>query len=90
LFFLLSCAPATAHLVRQVVFGERGVLAGITPGKKYIDMSTVDEACAVEIATAVRAKGGLFVEAPVSGSKGPAALSALVRLWLIGSILNLI
>mmetsp|Transcript_95506 Transcript_95506/g.265240 ORF Transcript_95506/g.265240 Transcript_95506/m.265240 type:complete len:195 (+) Transcript_95506:1-585(+) len=43
-------------------------------------MSTVDEETAVEIGTAVRAKGGLFLEAPVSGSKGPALNGQLVIL----------
>jgi len=65
---------------REVVFGENGVLAGITAGKKYIDMSTVDEETPKAIAAAIRGKGGLFVEAPVAGSKGPALQGQLVIL----------
>jgi hypothetical protein len=38
------------------------VVDGITAGKAYVDMSTVDEATSQQIATAVTAKGGRFLE----------------------------
>jgi 3-hydroxyisobutyrate dehydrogenase-like beta-hydroxyacid dehydrogenase len=75
--FACTSDPASA---RSVVFGENGVLAGMGPGKKYVDMSTVDEECSKEIAAAITAKGGIFLEAPVSGSKGPALQGQLVIL----------
>jgi len=75
--FACTSDPTSA---RAVVFGESGVLAGITKGKRYIDMSTVDEECVKEIALAITAKGGRFLEAPVSGSKGPALQGQLVIL----------
>merc|ERR1719210_1714927 len=58
--FVFACTsdPASA---RAVVFGENGVLAGISAGKRFIDMSTVDEETSKEIATAVLAKGGRFL-----------------------------
>ncbi|MEW5301760.1 MAG: hypothetical protein WDW36_004598 [Sanguina aurantia] len=62
----------------EAVFGETGVLSAITAGKGYVDMSTVDEQTSTRIATAVTAKGGLFLEGPVSGSKGPAINGQLV------------
>jgi len=76
---ILACTsdPASA---KAVVFGEGGVLAGITSGKRFVDMSTVDEATSKEIGEAVTAKGGRFLEAPVSGSKGPALQGQLVIL----------
>jgi len=77
LVFACTSDPASA---RAVVFGEGGVLEGITAGKRFIDMSTVDEATSKEIAAAVTAKGGRFLEAPVSGSKGPALQGQLVIL----------
>uniref|UniRef100_A0A7S4SHX4 6-phosphogluconate dehydrogenase NADP-binding domain-containing protein n=1 Tax=Alexandrium monilatum TaxID=311494 RepID=A0A7S4SHX4_9DINO len=77
LVFACTSDPASA---RAVVFGERGVLAGISPGKRFIDMSTVDAETSQEIAAAVGAKGGRFLEAPVSGSKGPALQGQLVIL----------
>mmetsp|Transcript_23685 Transcript_23685/g.68476 ORF Transcript_23685/g.68476 Transcript_23685/m.68476 type:complete len:290 (+) Transcript_23685:82-951(+) len=75
--FACTSDPASA---RAVVFGDNGVLAGISAGRKFVDMSTVDEATSVEIGKAVRAKGGLYLEAPVSGSKGPALNGQLVIL----------
>lgn len=75
--FACTSDPASA---RSVVFGEDGVLQGITAGKKFIDMSTVDEDTAKEINIAITAKGGIFLEAPVSGSKGPALQGQLVIL----------
>jgi len=63
-----------------VVFGENGVLAGITTGKRFIDMSTVDEETSKDVGDAIVAKGGRFLEAPVSGSKGPALQGQLVIL----------
>ncbi|GLC35117.1 Putative oxidoreductase glyr1 [Pleodorina starrii] len=60
------------------VFGENGVLAAIAPGKGYVDMSTVDEATSTKIGEAITAKGGKFVEGPVSGSKKPAIDGQLI------------
>lgn len=77
LVFTCTSDPASA---KAVVFGENGVLAGITEGQMFIDMSTVDEETVVEISKAVTEKGGLFLEGPVSGSKGPALQGQLVIL----------
>jgi len=75
--FACTSDPASA---KSVVFGENGVLAGLSAGKQFVDMSTVDVETALEIAKAVTAKGGLFLEAPVAGSKGPALQGQLVIL----------
>lgn len=75
--FACTSDPASA---RAVVFGENGVLAGITEGTRYVDMSTVDEETSVEIGKAILEKGGRYLEAPVSGSKGPAIQGTLVIL----------
>lgn len=77
LIFACTSDPVSA---RQVFFGENGVLAGMRKGKKFVDMSTVDEDTAIDIGKAVKAKGGMFLEAPVSGSKGPAINGQLVIL----------
>jgi hypothetical protein len=42
--------------------GPGGVVEGLSAGKGYVDMSTVDEATSTEIAAAVTAKGGRFLE----------------------------
>lgn len=69
--------PAAAH---DVCFGSQGALEGIGAGRGYVDMSTVDAATSREIGAAIEAKGGRFVEAPVSGSKKPAEDGTLIIL----------
>jgi 3-hydroxyisobutyrate dehydrogenase-like beta-hydroxyacid dehydrogenase len=64
----------------QAVFMAGGVLEGLSAGKGYVDMSTVDEHTSQKIAEAVTAKGGRFLEAPVSGSKKPAIDGQLIIL----------
>lgn len=67
--------------VSQIVFdGEDGVLAGISPGKSIVDCATLAEVDMQRMNMAVIEKGGRFLEAPVSGSKGPAATGALIFL----------
>ncbi|MBU1568674.1 MAG: NAD(P)-dependent oxidoreductase [Proteobacteria bacterium] len=75
-FAMVSDPTAAASLV----FDIGGVLEGISQGKSYIDVSTVNPATARQIAAAIKAKGGRFLEAPVSGSKKPAEDGALVFL----------
>lgn len=53
--------------VREVVLGERGVLAGLRPGGVVVDMTTSTPSLAVEIAEAARARGCFGLDAPVSG-----------------------
>jgi len=75
--FAMLSDPAAAH---AVCFGPAGALDGIGEGRGYVDMSTVDAATAQEIGKAVTAKGGRFLEAPVSGSKKPAQDGTLIIL----------
>lgn len=75
--FAMLADPAAAE---EVCFGADGALAGIGEGRGYVDMSTVDAATAQKIGAAVTAKGGRFVEAPVSGSKKPAEDGTLIIL----------
>lgn len=53
--------------VRQVYFGEQGVLAGARPGTVVVDMTTTEPRLAREIYTAAKGKGIFAVDAPVSG-----------------------
>ncbi|ERN11312.1 hypothetical protein AMTRI_Chr04g242650 [Amborella trichopoda] len=64
----------------SVIFDKGGVLEQICPGKGYIDMSTVDASTTSKINEVVSAKGGRFLEAPVSGSKKPAEDGQLIIL----------
>ncbi|MFM8411322.1 MAG: NAD(P)-dependent oxidoreductase, partial [Alphaproteobacteria bacterium] len=53
--------------VRDVVLGERGVLAGAAPGSLVVDMTTSDPSLAREIEREARARGVGSLDAPVSG-----------------------
>ncbi len=53
--------------VREVYFGETGVLAGVRPDALLVDMTTTEPSLAVEIAAAARACGAAAIDAPVSG-----------------------
>jgi len=75
--FAMVSDPVAA---KELCFSQQGVLEGITQGKGYIDVSTVDPHTSFEIGLAINKKGGRFLEAPVSGSKKPAENGALVFL----------
>jgi glyoxylate/succinic semialdehyde reductase len=77
IIFGMVSDPAAALAVAT---GAQGVAAGMSEGKGYVDVSTVDAATSQAIEAAVTAKGGLFLEAPVSGSKGPAEGGQLIFL----------
>jgi 3-hydroxyisobutyrate dehydrogenase-like beta-hydroxyacid dehydrogenase len=51
-----------------VMNGPDGMIAATTPGKLFVDISTVSPAFSREIAAKIREKGGDMVDAPVSGS----------------------
>lgn len=63
---------------REVALGSQGALEGLSRGKGYIDASTVDGGTSCTIGEAVRGAGASFLEAPVSGSKGPAEQGTLI------------
>jgi 3-hydroxyisobutyrate dehydrogenase-like beta-hydroxyacid dehydrogenase len=54
--------------VRAVFDGEDGILAGLTPGKIYIDMSTASPANSRSLAEQVDAVGAQMLDSPVSGT----------------------
>lgn len=65
----------------KIVFeGDNGVLAGVGEGKSIVDCATLAESDMIRMDEAVSQKGGRFLEAPVSGSKGPAAQGSLIFL----------
>ncbi|MFA7424095.1 MAG: NAD(P)-dependent oxidoreductase, partial [Desulfosarcinaceae bacterium] len=53
--------------VREVYFGENGVLAGARTGSALVDMTTSEPTLAVEIARSAAAQGVSALDAPVSG-----------------------
>jgi 3-hydroxyisobutyrate dehydrogenase-like beta-hydroxyacid dehydrogenase len=63
----LSMVTDTEAL-EAVTSGVDGILAGLTAGTIYIDMSTVSPAASRAVAQQVKAKGAEMLDAPVSGS----------------------
>ena len=64
---VLSMVTNVAAL-RAVAEGEDGILAGLGPGKVWVDLSTAAPAVSRELAERARAAGADMVDAPVSGS----------------------
>jgi 3-hydroxyisobutyrate dehydrogenase-like beta-hydroxyacid dehydrogenase len=64
IFSMVTHSAALAAITQ----GPEGILAGLTPGKIYADISTVNPAFSREVAAKVRAKGCDMVDCPVSGS----------------------
>jgi 3-hydroxyisobutyrate dehydrogenase-like beta-hydroxyacid dehydrogenase len=62
------CMVTNSAALGAVANGPDGFLAGLGPGKLFIDMSTVSPAFSREIAAKVREKGADMVDSPVSGS----------------------
>lgn len=73
--FSMMATPLAVESVRD---GANGIIAGLKPGAGYVDMSTVDAETSLETARLARAKGALYLEAPVAGSRKPAEEGTLI------------
>jgi 3-hydroxyisobutyrate dehydrogenase-like beta-hydroxyacid dehydrogenase len=58
--------------VRAVVLGEDGIVHGLAAGGIVVDHTTASAILARELDTALRAHGGHFIDAPVSGGQAGA------------------
>jgi 3-hydroxyisobutyrate dehydrogenase-like beta-hydroxyacid dehydrogenase len=63
-FSMVTNVPA----LRAVAEGPDGIVAGLGPGKVWVDMTTAAPAVSRELAERVRETGADMVDAPVSGS----------------------
>ena len=63
---VITCLPSPAICAAVVEDGD-GLLAGITPGTLWAEMSTTDEAEVVRLGALVAAAGGRPADCPVSG-----------------------
>jgi 2-hydroxy-3-oxopropionate reductase len=63
--------------VEQVLFGAGGVAEGLSPGKTVIDMSSIAPLATKDFAVRVAARGGAYLDAPVSGGEVGAKNAAL-------------
>jgi 3-hydroxyisobutyrate dehydrogenase-like beta-hydroxyacid dehydrogenase len=55
--------------VEQVLFGENGAAQSLEKGVLVVDSSTISPSASVKFATAIRERGGDFLDAPMTGSK---------------------
>ncbi|MBT1072210.1 NAD(P)-dependent oxidoreductase [Pelotalea chapellei] len=67
--------PAAVKAVRD---GVDGIISGMSAGKGFIDMSTVDAETSLNSARMTQEKGARYLEAPVAGSRKPAEDAALI------------
>lgn len=58
--------------VRSVVYGDDGVLAGISKGALLVDHTTTSALLAEELSEATQTAGARFIDAPVSGGQAGA------------------
>ena len=63
---IITCLPSPAATA-SVLESADGVLAGLAPGKVWLEMSTTDEAEVKRLAPLVEAKGATAMDCPVSG-----------------------
>ena len=64
---IFSSIPNSA-ILREIVFGEYGLVKTIKEGAIYVDMSTVDAEISAEVNAALEKKGAKFIRACVTGS----------------------
>jgi 3-hydroxyisobutyrate dehydrogenase/glyoxylate/succinic semialdehyde reductase len=69
---------ANPEAVKEVALGEEGLLNHLRAGSLWVDCSTVNPSFSRQMATEAWARGIRFLDAPVSGSKGPAASAELM------------
>lgn len=81
-----SC-PITYSMLSTIAASEAvfdkegdGLIAGVSEGKIIVDCATLSPERMLKIRSDVCAKGGKFLEAPVSGSKVPAETGTLIFL----------
>ena len=65
---LIFTMVTNTEALHAVTGGPDGILAGLSSGKIYIDMSTVSPTASHDLARQVEARGAQMLDAPVSGS----------------------
>jgi len=63
---VITCLPSPAAC-STVMEREDGIIAGLSQGKIWLEMSTTDDAEVIRLANLVEAKGAMAMDCPVSG-----------------------
>ena len=66
--------------VREIYAETTGLLAGAVAGKLFLEMSTICPSTIQQIGQVIRAKGAALLDAPMSGTVGPARAGQLLAL----------
>jgi len=74
--FVITILPDTPD-VESVMFGDQGVASGITEGTLVIDMSSISPTATKTFAEKIKAQGGDYLDAPVSGGQVGAESASL-------------
>lgn len=69
--------------VKEVILGKNGVIEGIKPGARVIDMSSINPLVSREIAKELKKKGADMLDAPVSGGE-PMAIQGTLAIMVGG------
>jgi 2-hydroxy-3-oxopropionate reductase len=65
---IITMVPDTPD-VEKALFGAGGVADGVSPGKTVVDMSSIAPLATKDFAARIGAKGGRYLDAPVSGGE---------------------
>ena len=65
---VIFSSVTNSEALLAITEGPDGILAGIGPGKVYVDMSTVSVATSRKVAAKIREKGADMMDSPVSGT----------------------
>ncbi|MDB6094403.1 MAG: 3-hydroxyisobutyrate dehydrogenase/glyoxylate/succinic semialdehyde reductase [Verrucomicrobia bacterium] len=79
---------APTQSVVNAALSEDGFLSKLAPGRLWVDCSTVAPTFSRSMAEEAKVRGIRFLDAPVSGSRSPAALGTLV-FWVGGAAADL-
>jgi 3-hydroxyisobutyrate dehydrogenase len=63
---IITCLPSPA-VCATVMESEDGIIAGLSDGKIWLEMSTTDDSEVIRLAKLVEAKGAMAMDCPVSG-----------------------
>ena len=63
---IITCLPSPT-VCSAVMESEDGIIAGLSEGKVWLEMSTTDESEVLRLANMVAAKGAMAMDCPVSG-----------------------
>ena len=79
---IITMLPNSPH-VREAVLGQGGVIEGAKAGTVLVDMSSIAPAAAQEICAALKEKGIVMLDAPVSGGE-PKAIDGTLAIMVGG------